>query len=200
MTKLDAKYIKYLQRKTRKTSLILARVNPEHEKPGAEDPGLLIENCKRFTKLDVENNMLHIKMVKGWVTHPLARKTDNYVMLNVRGYSIALHRLVWILLYGDIPQSMVVDHKDRDKGNSRPENLRVVSMSQNAQNTPVRSDNRLGVKGVSYDPPTNRYRAEITVDKKTIRLGRFDTLEEAAAARKAAENKYHTHAATYPKV
>ena len=34
------------------------------------------------------------------------------------------------------------------------------------------------------------YRAYINIGKKQIHLGNFDTLEEAAAARKAVEKKY----------
>ena len=37
----------------------------------------------------------------------------------------------------------------------------------------------------------NKYVAYIVVHKKTIYLGRFRTYEEAVAARKAAEEKYH---------
>lgn len=57
----------------------------------------------------------------------------------------------------------------------------------------VRSDNKAGVKGVSLQQRKNRdvYRAIITIKKKKIHLGYFDTIEEAVKARKLAEEKYH---------
>lgn len=45
-----------------------------------------------------------------------------------------------------------------------------------------------GITGVYIQK--GKYRAEITVDKKRIFLGSFETLKEAAAARHAAEVKY----------
>lgn len=53
----------------------------------------------------------------------------------------------------------------------------------------VRSDNRLGIKGVNQ-MEDGRYRAYITVERKYKHLGAFGTVEEATAARKRAEEKY----------
>lgn len=49
--------------------------------------------------------------------------------------------------------------------------------------------NRTGVTGVSKTP-NGKYRARIMVDRKEIRLGTFETLKEAAVARKNGETKY----------
>lgn len=54
--------------------------------------------------------------------------------------------------------------------------------------------NTTGVKGVSVTRSRNgaiKYRASITVKRKKISLGTYDTLEEAAQARKKGEMKYH---------
>ena len=52
--------------------------------------------------------------------------------------------------------------------------------------------NKTGCKGVYLTgSKVNKYVAYIVVHKKNIYLGRFRTYEEAAAARKAAEEKYH---------
>lgn len=52
--------------------------------------------------------------------------------------------------------------------------------------------NKTGVRGVTIKKGAikNKYQANIGIKGKTIYLGSFDTLEEAAAARKAAEEKY----------
>lgn len=53
---------------------------------------------------------------------------------------------------------------------------------------PLRSDNRTGVAGV-YILPNGMYKASIGFMSERYYLGRFDTFEEAVAARKYAEGK-----------
>jgi hypothetical protein len=57
-------------------------------------------------------------------------------------------------------------------------------------NRGVSSINTTGVTGV-YRMPKDRWRARIVVDGKNLSLGCFPSFEEAVAARKAAEAKYH---------
>lgn len=47
-----------------------------------------------------------------------------------------------------------------------------------------------GHKGVSYMPKYGTYRAYITVNRKQIHLGTFANIDDAIAARKAAEDRY----------
>jgi hypothetical protein len=54
------------------------------------------------------------------------------------------------------------------------------------------SNNTSGVKGVSYDKNRGLWAAEIKIRGKKHFLGRFAKLEDAAAARKLAEEKYFT--------
>lgn len=115
-----------------------------------------------------------------------------YPTTTILGRSIAIHHIAWYAYHGTpLKPGNIIDHINGNTHDNRKENLREISKSENAQNTKTRVDNKLGIKGVSYDPPTGRYRAEITVNKKTIRLGRFTTLEEAAKARKDAEIAHH---------
>jgi len=51
------------------------------------------------------------------------------------------------------------------------------------------SNNKSGVRGVSWSKPRGKWEAHIWVDGKKCNLGYFKTIEEAAAARKAAEEK-----------
>jgi hypothetical protein len=73
---------------------------------------------------------------------------------------------------------------------NRKVNLRVVNASQNAMNYKVSSNNKSGTRGVIYDTKSKKWRAEIKINGKHISLGRYDKLEDAVAARKAAEEKY----------
>ena len=51
-------------------------------------------------------------------------------------------------------------------------------------------NNTSGVAGVSKTS-SGRWRARITVNRKEIRIGTYDTIEEAIAARKDAEVRYY---------
>lgn len=55
----------------------------------------------------------------------------------------------------------------------------------------IYSNNRTGVKGVSYIKSKKRFKAAIVIDGKQIYGGIYDTLEEATAARKELEEKYN---------
>lgn len=49
-----------------------------------------------------------------------------------------VHRAVWEMHNGTIPDGFVVDHIDRDRSNNRVENLRVVTHKQNCSNQSAR--------------------------------------------------------------
>lgn len=53
----------------------------------------------------------------------------------------------------------------------------------------IRSDNKTGYKGITKRK-NGKYRVSITVNKKRINLGTYDSLEDAINARKEAEQKY----------
>lgn len=55
----------------------------------------------------------------------------------------------------------------------------------------VQSNNTSGVKGVYYDRAKGKYEAYITFKGKKTKLGYFDNIEDAAQARKIAEDKLH---------
>ena len=46
----------------------------------------------------------------------------------------SLHRAVWEYHNGKIPEGMVIDHIDRNTDNNQIENLRCVTLSENARN------------------------------------------------------------------
>ncbi|HXJ73987.1 MAG TPA: AP2 domain-containing protein [Candidatus Dormibacteraeota bacterium] len=58
-------------------------------------------------------------------------------------------------------------------------------------NRGLRQDNKSGVKGVSWSKKAGRWLAHVTVNKKALHLGLFETIEEAKAAREAAADKLH---------
>lgn len=96
--------------------------------------------------------------------------------------SIRMHRAIM-----NAPDGMDVDHINRNTLDNRRANLRNATRSQNLHNTDAPKHNTSGRKGVCWYPNYSKWRAFITVDRKQRTLGYFATIEEACAARAAAE-------------
>lgn len=107
------------------------------------------------------------------------------VMIDKREYKV--HRLVYILYTGEMIESgLQIDHEDGNGLNNLRNNLRKVTNATNALNRSVYKTSKTGVSGVyerKLKDGTVKYRTEIafTQDgiKNRIRLGQFDTIEEA---------------------
>jgi hypothetical protein len=102
------------------------------------------------------------------------------------------HRLVWLLNNKAWPDGHI-DHINGDRTDTRIENLRDAKKKQadNNQNKRV-SFNKTGYAGVSRPKQTTKYRAEITLNKRKIHLGYYDSAEEAHNAYLKAKAEYHT--------
>lgn len=85
--------------------------------------------------------------------------------------------------------SDVVDHINRNTLDNRCANLRIASKSQNQWNKIGTS--LTGYKGVSYDKYAKSFQAKITIDGKTISLGRRRTAAEAYELYVAAAKKHY---------
>lgn len=99
------------------------------------------------------------------------------------------HRLAWYIFYGEDPGPVEIDHINRDKADNSIANLRKVLRGQNLVNSVRSKPSGLPI-GVSYKPNGSQkpYTARIKRRNVEMWLGRFATVNEAAAAyRKAAE-------------
>jgi len=89
------------------------------------------------------------------------------------------------------PRNMAVDHINGDTLDNRKHNLRVCTHTQNSWNHGLSKANTSGVSGVYYFKAGATWRAQISVNRVRIYLGKFKSKGAAIRAREAAVSKYH---------
>lgn len=112
-----------------------------------------------------------------------------YLRIRLHNRSYQAHRLAWFYMYGSWPTDQI-DHINRIRTDNRIANLREVTNKQNHQNRSKSSNNTSGHPGVSWHKRDYRWQARIKHNYKYIHLGLFENIEDAVAARKAAEKLY----------
>jgi hypothetical protein len=109
---------------------------------------------------------------------------DGYVHRKAGGKRIYLHHVV---LPGDRYPEFVRDHRNRDKLNNRADNLRWLTLTESVQNRDACRKNTTGQRGVM--PIGKRFRATVTVEGRTHRLGMFDDPVTAGRAASALRHR-----------
>lgn len=102
------------------------------------------------------------------------------------------HRVIWAMVHGDWPDG-VIDHINGNRADNRIANLRAVSGPENHKNQMRPSNNTSGRIGVNWNNHARKWAARVAHEGRRIHLGYFNTVEEAGAARKAAEAQYGFH-------
>lgn len=100
-------------------------------------------------------------------------------------------RAAFALMEGRWPEC--IDHINGDRADDRWVNLREVTQQENSRNQRRASRNTSGVLGVYWSKKRKKWRSRIGLDGKLLCLGYYETIEEAADARKAAEVQYGFH-------
>lgn len=115
---------------------------------------------------------------------------DGYFRVGVDGALFMAHRIIWKLTRGDEPPE-IVDHIDGNPANNRVENLRGAPPAENALNSRTRSDNQSRIKGVCINSRGGKWRAHLYVKGKQVRLGRFNSIDDARNAVVEARRNIH---------
>ena len=129
----------------------------------------------KIDKEDIENlkDIRWYKGSNGYITGHIAERKN-----------ITLHKFIT-----KTGSRELIDHINGDKLDNRKENLRNATHQENNWNKGCPKNNKSGHRGIRI-LKSERFSAYISVDKKQITLGTYDTFEEAKNVRLKAEEKY----------
>lgn len=111
----------------------------------------------------------------GNIDSTLVKTGNGYRRVKIKGKSYLVHRLVYLMFHGELPEC--IDHINGDTLDNNIENLRVATKLQNRWNCKPNDGSFTGVKGVFLDG--SKFKALITVDKTRYYLGMHETIEDA---------------------
>lgn len=161
----------------------------------------IITKMKTFTQNDLLSVFQYYEYT-GELTHKLDTRrsskaslavyphNEGYFQVTIGGKEYLAHRVIWFMKTGNWPSQ--VDHINHDRTDNRWCNLREVKHRQNQTNMSLKCNNSSGVNGVRI-LPSGRFNSHIMVQGKQISLGTYNTLKEAASARKQADQLYDFH-------
>lgn len=101
-----------------------------------------------------------LKFKKGEVCGSFKRETRNDLPKCVDvvffGKPYKVHRIIYQLLVGEIPQGWVIDHLDQNPWNNNINNLKAKPKEKNHRNMKRRSNNSSNFAGVSWQTMNNK--------------------------------------------
>lgn len=103
---------------------------------------------------------------------------------------IQAQRAAWMIHHGETPDT--IDHINGDRSDNRLMNIRNGTQTDNMRNIKRNRLNTSGQMGVAWDRSKGKWMAYIRAGKR-IHLGRYDRIEDAIIARKAAEKRFGFH-------
>ena len=119
-------------------------------------------------------------------------KSGGYHSSLIKGKMSYAHRVAWAIVHGAWPNGEI-DHINGDRADNRLANLRVVTRSENCRNLGRSHANKSGHTGVIWSKDKSKWESYIKTEGVRKFLGRFDVLDDAVSARRAAEARLGFH-------
>jgi hypothetical protein len=116
----------------------------------------------------------------GWKNYNCKTGLPHHLVIDLQGGKFMAHRLAWLMMTGNDPGRMTIDHINRDPFDNKWANLRLADQSLQLRNR--RNTGASPHKGVCFNAARRKWKAQVSVKGKCKYLGQFDTEEEAAAA------------------
>jgi hypothetical protein len=159
-------------------------------------PDKIYFDAHKFFVYDKETGILYNKIDRGKAKSGSVAgsygKHARYLSVMMLGKKYYVHRIAWLMSYGEFPQ-LTIDHINHNRLDNRLINLRVVSSIENKRNQKQHITNSSGITGVYFETDRNKWHSQIKVIDSTKHLGRFNDLFSAVCARKSAEIHYGFH-------
>lgn len=113
----------------------------------------------------------------------------HYKSIFVNKVDYLSHRLAFLMVNGRLPDT--IDHINGDGTDNRWENLREITRSENSLNKKIYSCNSTGAAGVTRR--NGKFRARIRFKGVLYNIGTYNSIEEAAKARREKEEYFGFH-------
>ncbi len=137
---------------------------------------------KEFTYDPVQGTLSRKTLRRNAKRSVVHRESDEYPRVYFKGKNLLVHRVVYIMHYGFIPEGLQIDHINRDKSDYRIKNLRAVPQEVNMENTGVMKNNTSGFKGVVFHKPSGKWFGRKMQHGKRKNTSYYLTPEEANEA------------------
>lgn len=141
-----------------------------------------IDTGKLYWKVST-NNRVKVGDEVG-TPHKTKYGETGYRQVSVQGNIFLVHRIIWKMMIGRIPDGMEIDHIDRDRTNNTINNLRLVTRQEQMQNV-SNTKNRVGSTGEKGVRCTTFNKFQVWYPHNKYH-GTFDTLNEAVICRNKA--------------
>jgi hypothetical protein len=112
-----------------------------------------------------------------------------YIGIKLFGKRYLAHRLAWMYVNGDFPDSFI-DHANTVRTDNRIDNLRLSTHQENKRNGKLYKNNTSGYRGVAFRK--NGWEGTLNVGDQRVYVGRFKTAAEASVAVEKQAEKIHS--------
>lgn len=94
---------------------------------------------------------------------------EGYYRFVYEGNSYKVHKVIYELIRGEIPEGFIVDHLNGDTSDNNISNLRLVDTATNAKNRKKSIKCKTGITGVSFNEKRNKW-SSTWVDMNGVRV------------------------------